>query len=136
VKVTTVSASIKFSKDTGSGWKTLELGAEASLDSEDDWFLAQQGLYASLTAQLKSLWSKNGIVMEHAPDDPKTAIEPGSWEELEQAPLPKDHLCAQHQTEFKKYEKDGWHWYSHPVKGESGSWCREQPLLLKGWRNG
>jgi hypothetical protein len=56
MKITTISAAVRFSKDTGAGWKVIELGAEASLESGDDWHQAQQSLYASLTAQLRELW--------------------------------------------------------------------------------
>jgi hypothetical protein len=47
-------------------------------------------------------------------------------------PSPKAHYCQEHQTVFKRFEKDGKHWYSHPIKG--GGWCKEQPLL-RGWRD-
>jgi hypothetical protein len=55
MKVNKVSATIRFSKEVHEGWKSVELGAEAALDPEDDWFLTQQGLYASLTGQLRTL---------------------------------------------------------------------------------
>jgi hypothetical protein len=86
MKVTTISVSIRYSKSLAQGeHKTVEVGAEAVIDpEEEDWCLAQQNLYASLTTQLRTLWGKNGIVTQHAPDDPRTAIEPGSWEDVEQ----------------------------------------------------
>lgn len=34
------------------------------------------------------------------------------------------HYCEEHQTEFKRFEKDGRVWYSH--KAPDGKWCREK----------
>jgi hypothetical protein len=75
VKATQVSASIRFSKEVHEGWKSVELGAEASLDPGDDWQLAQQGLYAGLVAQLRTLSGKNGVV-EHALEGSTMAVQP------------------------------------------------------------
>ena len=50
MKVTTVSANIKYSQDTGKGaWKAVELGAEATVDPKDSWQLAQHQLYGELS---------------------------------------------------------------------------------------
>jgi hypothetical protein len=38
------------------------------------------------------------------------------------------HYCTEHQAEFKRFEKDGRYWFSHPIKG-TGGWCKEQPVL-------
>jgi hypothetical protein len=128
-----VSAHIRFSQDTGQGWKTVELGAEAHIEPAEDWALAQQGLYAMLTVQLRQLWPQNGVAPEHAQNGTEKAVEPGSWEELEASPSPKsqEHYCAEHGTAFRKYEKDGKFWFSHK---QGDNWCREQPA--RGWRNG
>jgi hypothetical protein len=75
MKVNKVSATIRFSKEVHEGWKSVELGAEAALDPEDDWFLTQQGLYASLTGQLRTLWGKNGA-LEHVPEGSTIAVQP------------------------------------------------------------
>jgi hypothetical protein len=38
VKVTTISANLRFSKGIGHGaWKVIEIGAEASVDPREDW---------------------------------------------------------------------------------------------------
>lgn len=34
------------------------------------------------------------------------------------------HYCQQHQSEYKRFEKDGRVWYSH--KTSDGKWCREK----------
>ncbi len=57
MKVTTVSATIKYSLDTGHGWKAVELGAEATLDSKDTWQAAQCQLYGELSQQLQKMWA-------------------------------------------------------------------------------
>jgi hypothetical protein len=91
MKVTQVSATIRFSKEVHEGWKSVELGAEATLEPSDDWHQAQQGLYTSLTAQLRTLWdnnSKSGI-LGHAPDGPRMAVPPP---QEERGPWPPEHL--------------------------------------------
>ena len=58
MKVTTISASVRYSKRNGDGsHKTMELGAEATLNANEDWHQAQGELYHDLVRQLKALWS-------------------------------------------------------------------------------
>ena len=58
MKVTTVSATIRYSKDTGQGaWKVAEVGAEATVEDNETWTEAQAHLYAELGCQLKALWA-------------------------------------------------------------------------------
>jgi hypothetical protein len=85
--VTTIKAGIKFSKDTGQGWKTVELGAEGAVGLEEDWCLAQQGLYAMLTVQLRTLWNQNMPSPERARNGAERPIE-DTWEEMERPPQP------------------------------------------------
>jgi hypothetical protein len=129
MKVNQVSVSVRYSKGLSPGeHKTIELSAEASIDPEETWTLVQQGLYTMLTAQLRTLWSQN----QNGSQKP---IE-GTWEELEsypstvegpaRQPAPPPHWCPEHQTEFKRYEKDGKAWYSHKA---GDSWCREQQVM-------
>ena len=57
MKVTTVSASVRFSKAVGKGQhKTAELCAEATIGDGENWTDAQAKLYQQLGEQLKSLW--------------------------------------------------------------------------------
>ena len=67
MRVTTVTAQVKYSQDTGHGaWKAIELGAEASVDGKETWTEAQASLYQQLGQQLKTLWANgNG----HKPQD-------------------------------------------------------------------
>jgi hypothetical protein len=113
MKVTTVSASVRFSKAIGEGQhKTVELSAEAALDGQETWTEAQANLYQELGHQIKTLWgSSNGLKAAETPMEP----------ELPQKPL---HYCEEHQTEYKRYEKDSRIWYSH--KKADGNWCKEK----------
>ena len=58
MKVTTVSANIRYSQDTGHGaWKVVELGAEATVGEREQWAHAQAQLYHQVGQQLKTLWA-------------------------------------------------------------------------------
>jgi hypothetical protein len=122
MEVTTVSAHIRFSKEekTG-GWKTVELGCEANVGPEEDRCVGQSGLYAMLTQQLRALWSSNGH-QNGSQSHPE-----GGWEAITVMPSPakespRPHWCSEHNTAFKRYEKDGRAWYSHRA---SNGWCKE-----------
>jgi hypothetical protein len=133
VKVERISAHIRFSKDTRQGWKTIELGAEASIDpATEDWVICQTGLYSQLAQRLRTLWSQNGHNPEHSQNGQEKPKE-ASWRELEsypspveKKPAPKAHWCEEHQTAFRKFERDGRFWYSH--KNGDG-WCKEQRAM-------
>ena len=113
MKVTTISANLRFSKDIGHGaWKVIEIGAEDSLDPREDWQTAQTALYQQLGQQMTLLWNNGSS---------KPTQEPSTSE----TPAPKhDHWCEEHQTEFKQFSKEGEVWYSH--KAPEGKWCREK----------
>ena len=119
MKVTTVSATIKYSLDTGHGWKAVELGAEATLDAKDSWQAAQHQLYGELSQQLQKMWA-NGNTAQNGSE---SATQPVSAPEPPPAPEQTEHWCHEHQTEFKKHERQGKVWYSH--KAPDGKWCRE-----------
>ena len=58
MKVTTVTATIKYSQDTGKGaWKAVEIGAETTIDPKDSWQSAQHQLYGELSQQIHKMWS-------------------------------------------------------------------------------
>jgi hypothetical protein len=111
VKVTTISANLRFSKDIGHGaWKVIEIGAEASVEPREDWQTAQTTLYQQLGQQMTVLWN-----------NPKSAQESHNPE----TPAPKvDHWCEAHQTEFKRRNGKNGVFYSH--KGPDGNWCNER----------
>ncbi len=49
MEVSKISANIRFSKDIGGSWKSLELAAEADVTIVDDWTVCQAELYHQLT---------------------------------------------------------------------------------------
>jgi hypothetical protein len=124
MKVDKVTATIKYSQDTGKGaWKAVEIGAEATVDQREQWDTALASLYTDLGQQLKSLWANgNSHKAQDAPTTPANA--PSETEpKLPPAQAP-EHYCQVHQTAFKRYERDGRVWYSH--KGPDGKWCKEK----------
>ena len=61
MQVDKVTATVKYTQDTGKGaWKSVELGAEATVAPGDAWRVAQANLYRDLGCQLKTLWAQNG----------------------------------------------------------------------------
>ncbi len=121
--VTTISATIRYSQDTGHGaWKVIEIGAEGSVDARENWQSAQAFLYHELGQQMKVLWSNwNGAALNGS-GGTEAAIEPLPEPEL--ATTTREHWCAEHQQSFtQKNGKDGSSWWSH--KAPDGSWCRE-----------
>ena len=132
MKVEKISATIRYSLDTGKGaWKVIELGAEASVSDREYWKQAQSELYYQLAGQLQSLWSNgsnssNGAALNsqngaesHA--QPPTASEP--------TPTPREHWCAPHNLEWKRRTKNGTVWYSHR---QGKGWCNEpQPAVRR-----
>ena len=109
MNITTVSASVRFSKDLGGKqFKTVELSAEGTVNANENWRAAQAQLYADLGQQLKALWTANGN---------------GDTNSNSQESTP-EHYCHEHGTEFKRYEKEGRVWYSHRF---GDAWCKEKP---------
>src|SRR5919106_3215845 len=96
VKVTTISANLRFSKDIGHGaWKVIEIGAEASVDPREDWQSAQTALYQQLSQQMNALWNNGNGKSGQEPDTSKaSASKPEHW-------------CEEHQTEYQRFSKDG-----------------------------
>ncbi len=121
--ITTVSATIRYSRDTGHGaWKVVELGAEASVSDREHWKQAQSELYFQLTDQLRQLWNNGTGAALNGSSGAESHGEPLPEPEL--APTTREHWCAEHQQSFtQKNGKDGASWWSH--KAPDGSWCRE-----------
>ena len=69
MKVDRITAQIRFSQDTGHGaWKSIEIGAEASVDGKETWTEDQARLYQQLGQQLKVLWANgNGNKTPESP---------------------------------------------------------------------
>ena len=112
MRVTTVSASARFSKALGDGvHKTVELSAEATVDYAETWQESQVRLYQELGQQLKALWTTkaNGHTT-NGNGKPEGTTSNG-------------HYCQQHGVAFKRYEKNGSVWYSHKA---GDKWCNER----------
>ena len=110
MKVTKVSAEVKFSKAVNEGsWKTVGLAAEATLEGKElypqGWKEAQKTLYADLAAQLKELFTNGPLKPSEGP--PAPPVDP-SW-------------CPLHNCKMKRHEKNGGVWYSHKV---GKTWCK------------
>jgi len=104
MKVNTITATLKYSRELQDGeWKGIEVGAEASVNSKEDWKDAQKTLYEELAGQLLTLFNHNSQKPPGEPTDP-------SW-------------CPIHKVKMKRRAKNGGVWYSHKTKD---GWCRGQ----------
>ena len=113
MKVTTISANLRFSKDIGHGaWKVIEIGSEASIDPAENWQTARIAIYPQLGQQITVLWNNGNGKPVQEPSAPETTT-----------PKP-DHWCEEYQTEYQRFSKEGKVWYSH--KTSDGKWCRER----------
>ena len=123
MKVEKITATIRYSQDTGKGaWKVIELGAEATISDREFWQHCQQELYHQLSGQLKTLWgSKDGTTAAlNSHNGAESHIEPPTASEP--TPTPRPHWCDEHQAEFKRRQKAGVVWYSHR---QGKGWCNE-----------
>jgi hypothetical protein len=108
MKVTTVTATLRYSAEAKGAWRSIEVGAEATLTASDEtWEQAQAELYHRLGRQLKTLWN-NG----NKADQQET---PGT---------PREHWCSEHDVEFKPKKGKYGAFYSHIAP--DGSWCNER----------
>jgi len=123
MKIEKVSATIRYSQDTGHGaWKVIEIGAEGSVDARENWQSAQAFLYHELGQQMKVLWSNGNGAALNGSGGAETAMQP--LPEPEPAATTREHWCATHGEAYtQKNGKDGSSWWSH--KAPDGSWCRE-----------
>ena len=124
MKIEKVSATIRYSQDTGKGaWKVIEIGAEGSIDAREQWQSAQAYLYTKLGKQMKTLWasgSTNGAGGAGAAVNGQNGAEaPACPEPTEK---PRDHWCATHAVAYTQRSGKGETWWSHKVDGQ---WCRE-----------
>ncbi len=122
--ITTISATVRYSQDTGKGaWKVIELGAEASVSDREHWKVAQSELYQQLSHQLRQLWNNGNGAALNGQGSAEAAIQPLPEPELATTTT-REHWCEEHRAVFtQKNGKGGESWYSH--KAPDGSWCRE-----------
>jgi hypothetical protein len=115
VRITEVSAVVRYSAEAKGAWRSIEVGATATLtNSDESWEQAQTELYHRLGQQLKALWNNGTSKAEtqekpsNSPDSPATT---------------RQHFCQEHQQEYKPKEGKYGTFYSH--KAPDGSWCNE-----------
>jgi hypothetical protein len=115
--INTVSVSIRYSKPMGDGsFKTVEIGAEATLNPDEDFHDAQVTLYHELGGTMKYVFSGNGSGKAQPGPEKAVAAPPPSA-------LPqREHWCEEHRVEYKRHEKSGQVWFSHKV---GDGWCKE-----------
>lgn len=122
--VTTISATIRYSQDTGKGaWKVIELGAETSVSDHEFWKQAQSELYYQLGDQLRQL-SHNGTgAALSGAGGTETAIEPlPASEPTQRERDAKAALVLHPQFGVEARTKNGVTWYSHR---HGKGWCSE-----------
>ena len=124
MKVEKVTATIRYSKDIGGAWKSIELGAEGSVEPRETWQQAQAYLYQQLGIQMKALWAQNGNAhgetLQGRIDAPPSEIQ--SSPDVSQ-PV-REHWCSEHNQEFKARTGQYGEFWSHQIKG-TRQWCNE-----------
>ena len=89
MRIHTVAASVRYSQDTGaSAWKTIELSAEATIDSAEDWQEAQATLYQQLAGQLRQLWCGVGQPQRNGYHGSESLVQPPGGPLVTQGRLP------------------------------------------------
>ncbi len=115
MKVDRISASVRKSMEipNGGGWRTVELGAEASLAPDDDWEECHGMLFVALSEEMAEKLPTPKKATVTAPDDP--------FDELEPAEAPKgEEWCQAHNVKMTQKENATGAWYSHKVGND---WC-------------
>jgi hypothetical protein len=119
MQVNKVTATVKYTQDSGKGaWKSVEIGAEATVGPNESWRVAQANLYRDLGHQLKVLWAQNGGGHAQSPQEGHRPVLSVAGGTETQSPTP--NWCAEHHTEFKQFSKNGNSWFSH--KTADGTW--------------
>jgi hypothetical protein len=115
MQVNKITAQVRYSQDTGKGaWKSLELGAEATVAPNERWRVAEANLYRDLSSLLKTLWAQNGsAATKDSTEDPLADSQP-----------PLAHFCETHGVPFTAREGKYGEFWSHQIQG-SLTWCNE-----------
>jgi hypothetical protein len=116
MKVTTVTATLRYSAEAKGAWRSIEVGAEATLtNSDESWEQAQAELYQRLGKQLKVLWN-NGTAKTETQEQPSNGPDSPA--------TPRQHFCVEHNQEYKKRvnKQTGEPFYSHR---QGGGWHNE-----------
>jgi hypothetical protein len=121
MNVTTVKATLRLSRETGQGWATAEVGAEATLEPGEDWQEAQEALYVGLKARLVHLFVKTS--QERGSETvtaPSNGAGPAQRPPL--VPVQPAHYCVIHEKDFQERRKGPKTWWSHRT---TDGWCNE-----------
>jgi hypothetical protein len=117
MRVTEVSTVVRYSAEAKGAWRSIEVGATATLTASDETLeVAQQELYARLSRQLKTLWA-NGNGKAETQEQPSNGSESPA--------TTRQHFCMEHNQEFKKRTGPHGVFYSHQIKGTK-DWCNER----------
>ena len=131
MKVDRVTATLRYSAEAKGAWRSVELGAEATLTNSDETLeTAQQELYHRLSSQLKALWANgSGTTSQDAPDGHQVPVPVSnphnSPERGQSGQLVPVHFCSEHRQEFKKRTGQYSEFWSHQIKGTHNQWCNE-----------
>lgn len=133
MRVSTISARIKATKEVNGCWKTIEFGAEGILESGDNWKESQDQLFADLTGQLKKAFSPNGKKLDN-PDHAEPPIPKSTTTgKGGQNSKPETKICPIHNVPMKRWTNEsGGAWYSHNDETTGGEWCSGKKGKKKG----
>ena len=123
--VNKVSVHLRYSADTGAGsWRTVELGAEASLEGDETLHDATQELYGQVKAELAQIWH---TPVKEQPAAAAPAPAPARGQASPQPAPAVAHWCSDHGVAFKQQSNERGSWFSHRVdQSQGGGWCREK----------
>jgi hypothetical protein len=76
MRVTEISTVVRYSAEAKGAWRSIEVGATATLTASDETLeTAQQELYARLSRQLKTLWPNGrSTASPDAPEGPQVPV--------------------------------------------------------------
>jgi hypothetical protein len=115
MKVDQVTATLRYSAEVKGAWRSVELGAEATVAPDESWEQEQEQLYHQLGERLKLIWASGDKGQPADLSVPKSPVEA--------APAPaRKHWCGKHTVAFQRYEKGGHVWWTHR---STDGWCRE-----------
>jgi hypothetical protein len=114
VRVTEVSAVVRYSAEAKGAWRSIEMGAATTLTNSDETLeSAQAELCRRLGQQLKTLWS-NGSSKPEVQEPPRA-----------ETPS-KEHWCSEHNQEWKLRNGPHGSFRSHQITGSKPTqWCNQ-----------
>jgi hypothetical protein len=125
MRVTTVTATLRYSAEAQGAWRSIEVGAEATLtNSDEDWRAAQANLYQQLGQQLRALWNGKGQEGQQNGHQSNVQASTSQGDANNDGTKPREHWCEEHQTAYKKRTGQYGEFWSHQIKG-TRQWCNE-----------